>query len=195
MVAIADGAPEGHGRCIGDEDFDGETLRLRPDFGADEVHGLFAQALPAPVTDDEELAEINLLGLLPIEDVGDDLPALLEQNRRVLAGQLVPHPLLQLGNGHPIAVSLVTNQLVVEFRERRAVISRGASVGHGSWQASGTWRVNQVKEPTANLRSRWVEWRVLLYGAGDTREERCFAPLSMTTRGIDGAGQFKVPRA
>ncbi len=108
------------------------------------MHRLFAQTLTLPVADDEELSKINLVRLFPIQRVGDDFPTLLEQERDVLAFQPPAHALHQLGNGHFVPVLLVTDQLVVEFREQRAIGCCGASPGHVWQQANGEDAGKQV---------------------------------------------------
>ena len=76
------------------------------------------------------MAEVNLFGLLVVEGVANDFPTLFEQNCHVLPGEPVTHPLLQLRDGHPIAVSLVADQLVIQFTQKRTVVGCGAAMGH-----------------------------------------------------------------
>ena len=69
------------------------------------------------MTDDEELPEINLLLLLAKKGVCHHLAPVFVNNCAILSRQPGSHSKLKLWNGHRIAMPLVANQLVIEFRE------------------------------------------------------------------------------
>ena len=72
----------------------------------------------------------DLAGLCAEQRISNDLAAVLEQNGLVFASKPAAHALLQLRHGHAIAVSLVPNQLVVQFGQQTAIGQIGEAKGH-----------------------------------------------------------------
>lgn len=69
------------------------------------------------MADDEKLAQVNHVRLLPVKTIGNNIPAILKNHRSILTRKPVSHPLLKLWLGHLIPVSLVSNQLVIKSGE------------------------------------------------------------------------------
>jgi hypothetical protein len=65
------------------------------------------------VTYNEKLPKINLLRLLSKERVRYNLATVLVNHGTILVGEPASHPLLKLWRLHTIAMSLVTNQLMI----------------------------------------------------------------------------------
>ena len=86
--------------------------------------------MPAPVPGDEKLAQINFLRLLAIQGVSHHCTVIFKQHRGVFGRQPAFHPLLQFGNRHAISVSLVADQLMIEFSQQSAIVQRCSSKGH-----------------------------------------------------------------
>ena len=65
------------------------------------------------MTNDKKLPQINLVGSLTEQRISNDASTVFKNNPFVFARQPAAHSLLQFGDGHAIAMSLVPNQLVV----------------------------------------------------------------------------------
>ncbi len=128
IVAVADRAPERECRFVVNEHVDRQALRLGPDLGSQHLDRLPADSLTPAVANDEELAEMDLVRLLAVQGVGDDRPLFFQQDRRVVTGKPSRHPLDELGQAHRIAMTFVSNQLVIEAAEKLKVVTCGATV-------------------------------------------------------------------
>jgi hypothetical protein len=107
--------------------------------GAEKLEGAAADPLAATVTSDEELAKVNQFGLFPEERVGDDGTVLLVDHRAILAGEPAAHPPFEFRHAHPIAVSLVLDELMVQLGEERAVVQSGRPEIHGGVRRTGAF--------------------------------------------------------
>ncbi len=108
-----------------------QSLVGRPDFCAENFHGLAANAISPPVSRDEKLPQINFLRLLAIQGIRDNCPVVFKNHRGVFGRQPAAHPLFQFGNGHiPIPMTFVVEQLMIQFREQGGIIDYGAAEVH-----------------------------------------------------------------
>src|SRR5205823_529228 len=110
------------GSRVADQNFDGQALRLRPDLRTQNLDGVPANSLAAPITNDEKLPNVNLLGLLAKECIGHSFTPLLANDRAIFACQPASHPLLQFRHRHWIPMPLILNQFMIQLRQERAII-------------------------------------------------------------------------
>src|SRR5437016_13343556 len=130
IVSIAHRPPKRQSPFILDEHVHGQSLGLWPYRRTQNVLGASANASPATMTNDEELAKINLFRLLAVKCVGHNLACILENDGHILLFQPILHALFQLRDGHAVAMALVTDQLMVEFRQQRAILCCCATMTH-----------------------------------------------------------------
>ena len=83
------------------------------------------------VPDNKELPKIDLGVGFQKQRIRQDLVSGLEDDALILARcQPYAHPLLKLRNRHGVAVSLVANELMVQFCECGRIFGRGGAVLH-----------------------------------------------------------------
>jgi hypothetical protein len=107
--------------------------------GAEKLEGAAADPLAATVTSDEELAKVNQFGLFAEERVGDDCTVLLVDHGAILACEPATHPPFEFRHAHPIAVSFVQEELMVQLGEERAVVQSGRPEIHGALLRTGAF--------------------------------------------------------
>src|SRR6266404_3389832 len=113
VVRIAEGSPERCGVFVRYQDIDSQSLGLRPNSRTKNLDGAAPNSLPATMSNHKELPQVNRVGMLTEQRIGNDLFSIFKNNPCVFASQPAPHSLLEFRDAHAIAMSLVANQLVV----------------------------------------------------------------------------------
>jgi len=137
IIVIADGAPEGDGAEVVDQNAYGEPFVLRPHLGAQQFDDRATNAATTVFSNDKKLPQIDLLLVLAKEGISDDGIWFLHEHSAIFAGEPCVHALLQLWHGHAVSMPLIANQLMVQFREQVRVVQGGKAKVHAAFQQSG----------------------------------------------------------
>jgi len=91
------------------------------------------------MANNEELPEVDLIGLLSKQSIRQNLIVGFVEHGSILARNPTPHPLLQLRDAHPVAMPLILDQLMVQYRKLWAIIWSCGSKGHIPQSAQTLW--------------------------------------------------------
>ena len=78
----------------------------------------------------EELAKIDVLGLMTEQSVADYAVVIIKDNRSIFTAQPTSHSLCKLRDAHAVAMTFVANELRVQWREQFGVRWKGKAKAH-----------------------------------------------------------------
>ncbi len=124
--------PKSDAALVGKQNFHRQSPAFWPYLGAKNPHRSPANPPTPAISNNEKVPQVNLLRPLPVKSIGDNRSAVLKNHRLILGGEPASQPLLKLRRRHRVPMSLVLNQLVIQFGKHRAIIQRCGSECHST---------------------------------------------------------------
>lgn len=122
--------PKSQGPFVVDQDFQGNRPTSLPHFLLEFSESCGTQPPATVLSVHEKLAQVDMILVHSIKEISHEVPAVLKQKSPVISLQPRPHPPLKLGQSHPVAASLVQDQLLVPVSQKRKIGFSGGNEDH-----------------------------------------------------------------